>query len=230
MNKLDCYILNDSAEQHTHAYAQIFLPLAGVLELHCSNADYTILPNELGFIPPDTLHRCMCKNKLLTINIPSDMIKKEDMQILSHQIVFPIKGPLIPLIELIKEEISSGKRDNSIRYLFYYLYDKLIENHRTNSIRYIQEHFEEAITVAELAKMENYNISYFNEWFKRQTGCSPANYLKRVRIEKAKELIVSTDYTMMEIALQVGYHSHAAFTRAFSKTTGFSPAQYRAER
>jgi len=230
MTKLDCYILSDSSERHSHEHAQIFLPLTHILELYCNGVTHTICPDELAFIPPRLEHLCLCKNRVLIINIPTDMIKKEDMQSLTNQIVFPVKGPLVNLIELIKDEISHGTTGNTIRYLFYYLYDKLIEYHRPDSLRYIREHYDENVSVAQLAKLENYNLSYFNEWFKHQTGESPGQYLRNVRMEKAKELLLTTQYTILEIALQVGYQNPAAFTRAFAQTVGQPPAEYRKSR
>ena len=230
MTKLDCYILSDSSERHKHEHAQIFLPLNDTLELFCNGSTHMIRTNELAFIPPNIEHLCLCKNRVLIINIPPDMIKKEDMQSLTNQIVFPVLGPLVNLIELIKDEISHGPTGNTIRYLFYYLYDKLVEYHRPNSLRYIREHYDEIISVSQLAKLENYNLSYFNEWFKQQTGVSPGQYLRNVRMEKAKELLLTTQYSMLEIALQVGYQNPAAFSRAFSQTVGQSPTAYRKNR
>ncbi len=229
MTKLDCYILSDSSERHSHEHAQIFLPLNDKLELYCNGSTHSISTNELAFIPPSIEHLCLCKNRVLIINIPPDMIKKEDMQSLTNQVVFPVKGPLVNLIELIKDEISHGPTGNTIRYLFYYLYDKLVEYHRPDSLRYIREHYDENISVSQLAKLENYNLSYYNEWFKHQTGVSPGQYIRKVRMEKAKELLLTTQYTMLEIALQVGYQNPAAFTRAFAQTVGQPPVSYRKE-
>lgn len=229
ITKLDCYILNDSSERHKHEHAQIFLPLSDNLELFCNGSTHVIHSNELAFIPPQIEHLCLCKNRVLIINIPPDMIKKEDMQSLTNQIVFPVKGPLVNLIELIKDEIAQETTGNTIRYLFYYLYDKLIEYHTPTSIRHIREHYDENISVSGLAKMENYNVSYYNEWFKQQTGCSPGQFIRQIRMENAKELLVTTQYTILEIALQVGYQNPAAFSRAFAQTVGCPPVTYRKE-
>lgn len=229
ITKLDCYILSDSSERHSHEHAQIFLPLNDTLELFCNGSIHMIRTNELAFIPPNIEHLCLCKNRVLIINIPPDMIKKEDMQSLTNQIVFPVLGPLVNLIELIKDEISNGPTGNTIRYLFYYLYDKLVEYHRPDSLRYIREHYDENISVSQLAKLENYNLSYYNEWFKQQTGMSPGQFIRHVRMETAKELLWTTQYTILEIALQVGYQNPAAFSRAFAQTVGCPPVTYRKE-
>jgi AraC-like DNA-binding protein len=133
----------------------------------------------------------------------------------------------VPLIELITSEITRNPDSDSLRYLYYYLYDKLVEANVPKSQQYIHEHFAEPITIVELAQLENYNVSYYTDWFKRKFGVSPSSYLRNFRIEKAKELLLTTHYRLIEIAMQVGYNSNASFTRAFKEATGMSPIAYR---
>lgn len=52
----------------------------------------------------------------------------------------------------------------------------------------------------QLAKIENYNVTYYCDWFKQQTGLSPSFYLRNTRIQRAKELLVTTNFSVMEIA------------------------------
>ena len=77
--------------------------------------------------------------------------------------------------------------------------------------------------------MENYNVTYYNDWFKQQTGCSPSLYLRKMRIDRAKELLLESNHTMMEIAVMVGYSSNSTFTRAFHSITGKPPKVFREE-
>ena len=93
----------------------------------------------------------------------------------------------------------------------------------------ISEHFDLPVTVNQLAEIENYNVTYYNDWFKQQTGCSPSLYLRKIRIDRAKELLLESRYTMMEIALMVGYSSNSTFTRAFHSITGKTPKAFREE-
>jgi AraC-like DNA-binding protein len=228
MSRPDYQLLlhSKNENEHIHDYAQILLPLDTSMELHCQGKDYVLHPQELGFVPPNLPHQCLCQNKLIIINIPQNMIKKGDLEILSSKIVVAIEGSLEPLYKLIREEIT--RNNASMRYLYYYLYDILVDKNSFRSIRYIREHFDESINVAHLASLENYSVAYFNEWFKQQTDCTPYHYLRMFRIEKAKELLSHTDYNLLEIAMQVGYNSNAAFTRAFKAVERVSPAQYRA--
>ena len=219
--------LNKEKSEHTHNYAQIYLPVKAPLRVIFNREIHLISINELGFMPPDTPHYCMLQDDLIVINIPPDMIKKGDLETLSARFIYPIEDSLKPLIELIRAEIEH--ESSGMRYLYYYLYDRLVEKNSFRSVKYIREHFDEPISVAQLAKLENYNIAYFNDWFKQKTGYTPSHYLLLYRIEKAKELLQYTNYKMIEIAVQVGFGSNAAFCRAFKRTEGLSPAQYRAQ-
>lgn len=229
MSNLDCRVRespNDS-HGHSHPYAHILLSPNEPLLVRFDQEEVFITPQQLGFVAPDQFHHCLCRSEIITINIPASMIKRADLEILQSHPSLSLTGSLIPLVDIIKEEIERNPNGDSIRYLFYYLYDKLVETNGIKSLRYIREHFSEEISVADLARIENYNISYFTDWFKRQTGWSPSVYLRNVRIEKAKELLASTHYRMVEIAVQVGYNSNAAFTRAFKESVGISPVAYR---
>ena len=69
--------------------------------------------------------------------------------------------------------------------------------------------------------------SYLSTFFKENVGDTFLNYLTRLRVEHAKELIRTTNLSMGEIALRVGYASGNTFTRIFKKVEGITPTQYR---
>jgi len=223
-NRLLFTIENDKV--HTHDYAQILLPLNTEIQVQFKNSVYHIGINELFFIAPGTPHQCLCKNELIIFNIPHSMIKKGDLQVLSDKTVVPLEGSMIQLAELIRAETANGSKA-MMRHLYYYLYEKLVENNSFHSIRYIREHFDENVSVEKLAELENYNPTYFIAWFRRKTGYTPLKYLKMYRIEKAKELLLHSQFNILEIALQVGYCSHAAFSRTFKNEVGCTPAEFR---
>lgn len=227
MSKPNILLLAETRSLHAHDWAQIILPLAAPLEMQIGGEVYTISTAEIGFVPPDTLHQCVCDKQLLTINIPRAMIGRRDAPLLSRARVFRGNAETAAAIALIKREISANPNSSAVRYLYFYLYDKMVEHACHASVRYIHEHYDEPLRVEQLARLENYNVTYFNDWFRRQTGCTPLRYLRRLRIDKAKELLESTDYSIVDIAAQVGYTSHSAFTRAFREQTGRSPLAYR---
>lgn len=232
MSKLDCHIhgVPVSFETHAHEYAHILLPLKDELVVRIGGEDHHITHEHLAFVEPNRIHLCVCSSDIIMINIPESMIKKEDVETLASKVCLPLTGPMLPLSELIKSEVQRNPDSDSIRYLYYYLYDKLVEVNGFKSLNYIRDNFAEEISIAELARMENYNISYFTDWFKKQTGSSPSSYIRRLRIEKAKELLTSTNYRLIDVAAQVGFSGNASFSRAFRECCGISPTTYRQSR
>lgn len=95
-------------------------------------------------------------------------------------------------------------------------------------ITYIQESYAEPITLDTLAEAFNYSAYHLSSLFKEHTGYSPIDYLIRIRLETASELLITTDVSVREIAASIGYKDVYYFSRIFKKRKGVSPAQFRA--
>lgn len=67
---------------------------------------------------------------------------------------------------------------------------------------------------------------YISNLFAKETGMTFSNYLKKIRIEKAKELILSTDMKIYEVACSVGYSDQKYFSKVFKEYTGVSAKQF----
>ena len=229
MPKLDCHVFGipQPSATHAHEYAHILLPLTDELIVQIDGIDYHVTSKHIAFVAPKRAHHCMCPSEIIMINIPQSMIKKEELEIPCAQVCLPLTGSMVALSELIKQEVQRNPEGDSVRYLYYYLYDKLVESNGIKSLRYIHEHYSEDISISELARLENYNVSYYTDWFKKQTGSAPSHYIRKLRIDKAKELLTSTRYRLIDIAMQVGYAGNAAFSRAFRACEGVNAAQYR---
>lgn len=228
MVKLDFRIYGECRASHTHElYSQIMVPLQTTLGIRIGDTPYDVAPQELCYIPPGMLHQCQFAGDLLVINVPRDMIDKKDMSMLSCPLIVRLRSEMAGLFRLIQAEIEHDPDSKAVYHLYNYLYSKLIEHGSTASMRYISRHYDQPITVSQLARLENYNPTYFNDWFKQQTGFPPSHYLRYVRIGKAKELLETTDFSIMEIAAMVGYSSNSTLTRAFHEVTGITPKEYR---
>ncbi|ENW05041.1 AraC family transcriptional regulator [Acinetobacter beijerinckii] len=90
---------------------------------------------------------------------------------------------------------------------------------------YIQHHFTEKITVEMLAEQANMSTSAFYKAFKQVTQHSPLQYLKVVRLHKAKQKLQNENQSVAQAAYAVGYQSSSQFSREFKKQFGFSPNQ-----
>lgn len=94
-------------------------------------------------------------------------------------------------------------------------------------IHYFNESFSENISIEECARQKHMSVCWFIRSFKRYMGMTPMQYITSIRLNKAKELLRSTDYTIQEISGLVGYENPLYFSRIFRKQTGQSPSQYR---
>jgi AraC family transcriptional regulator, exoenzyme S synthesis regulatory protein ExsA len=82
-------------------------------------------------------------------------------------------------------------------------------------------------SVSELAKLAGLSLTSFKEEFASLFGESPARYIRRKKIDRAKELLQVSDYSVSEIAFQTGFMDPSHFSKAFRATCGCSPARYR---
>src|SRR5699024_12864551 len=102
-----------------------------------------------------------------------------------------------------------------------------LPSHEYASVAYLHEHYDEEVKLADLAKLEGLHPFYYSEWLKNNIGVLPSKYIQNLRLEKAKELLRETNYSVLEIAIEVGYSHASSLTRLFKKTDNISPKQYR---
>lgn len=95
------------------------------------------------------------------------------------------------------------------------------------SVLYISQNFNRQITLDETARHVHLHPSYFSTLFKQSTGSSFKEYLNMVRIEESKRLLSNTDFSIIDIAVAVGFEDQSYFSKVFKKYTGITPRQYR---
>lgn len=117
-----------------------------------------------------------------------------------------------------------------LRYLLYVFGRAAKENavgRLDKSIRYIHTHLRYELTVENLAAMEFLGVSRYRDIFRSVTGVSPLDYITRLRIERAKDLLSQNGSSVAEVAEAVGYTNRNYFQRLFKKYTGKTPGEFR---
>ena len=94
-------------------------------------------------------------------------------------------------------------------------------------LRYLEKHYMEEITLTQMARSCHYSTSYFSTLFKAQTGETFVSYLNRLRLEKACELLLTTNGKNADIAQQVGFSDPKYFNRLFVRQYGMPAHAYR---
>ncbi|WP_428614129.1 AraC family transcriptional regulator [Shewanella sp.] len=93
------------------------------------------------------------------------------------------------------------------------------------ALSYLHKHFASSIEVDQLAALVNMSPSAFHRCFKEVTASSPIQYLKKLRLNKAKELLLQRRVKVKEAAIAVGYESPAQFSREFKRYFNQSPGE-----
>ncbi|RWC49802.1 MAG: AraC family transcriptional regulator [Mesorhizobium sp.] len=92
---------------------------------------------------------------------------------------------------------------------------------------YIDKHINEAISLADLAQTAGLSRMYFAARFRAATGLRPHDYILRRRIERAKELLLQNEQSLVDVALDVGFQTQAHFTTVFKRLEGTTPGRWR---
>ena len=94
--------------------------------------------------------------------------------------------------------------------------------------QFVQSHAEETITLAQVVQHVNVSRFYFCKLFKKATGMTLTEYVSRVRVEKAKELLVDPALRVSEVVYAAGFGSIPRFNSVFKRYVGMPPTEYRA--
>ena len=105
--------------------------------------------------------------------------------------------------------------------------EKQEERTITGITRYLQEHLAEEISLSVLAEQFHLNPQYISQLFKSEIGVNFLTYLTNIRMEKAKNLLLTTPLSVAEVSEQAGYGDYRVFTKVFKKNEGVTPSQYR---
>lgn len=171
----------------------------------------------------------------------------EDIQILFSEVIRRIvsfcKHNSVDAYTLINEGVVRGdiistfENSNDIVDYICCLIEKILQTEKTTNSdikqlvhkteRYIKVHFYEDISLNSIAEQNHVDLKYLSKVFKSVVGSTFSDYLMKVRLERAIELLSTTDIDIQEIARSVGYSDHQYFHRLFKKKMSMTPNQYR---
>jgi len=95
------------------------------------------------------------------------------------------------------------------------------------AVDFMHANLQRALTLTEIAEAINVSDPHLSRIFKRETGFSPIDYLIRLRLEKARQLLKTTFLSVKEVMAAVGYNSKGHFAKDFKKRFGVTPSEYK---
>ena len=123
------------------------------------------------------------------------------------------------ILILFKNCLSNDKKPSS---------KALRDGERTKAmLQYIQAHYRKEISLLQIAESAHICESECLRCFRSVIGCSPIQYVKQVRIQKAAELLLRTDLKISDIGLQCGFQEMSYFAKAFRELKGCTPHEFR---
>ena len=154
---------------------------------------------------------------------------------------------VLHLVDVVVRELGEGRpgrtliADGAMTQLFGMLWREAIETGAEAApaqgavpepwsidvMEYVASNFHRPLSLAELAEVASLSRAHFSTMFRRTTGQSPFSFLRRYRLQRAKELLRDERMTVADVAAAVGIPDPYYFSRAFRRAEGVSPRQYR---
>lgn len=238
---------------HWHERMEFILVTAGKIHYRLDDYETTLKRNQLAIIPPFAHHYAMIAEEQTTAHTLMfdvetfynnlSITKRTFQPLLERSVHFKPYTDHPEMIDMMKsivlsqsdDEFSSLSRTGKIYEFIALLYRNCQEgahppaephNHLQEVLSYIDTHFCEDISSADLSAKFGYSESYFCRCFKSVTGLSPMTYIRIQRLEKARELLHKQTISHAEIAAQCGFTNANYFARCFKSYYEMTPTEY----
>lgn len=166
----------------------------------CKNTDVIGFIAVSGYRQPKTPAQCIDKN------LPSEFLSDADIPVTLCESVIP---PLGIIIGLLFTNYANKAKDEY------------------NLILQFLNEYHSSITVSDLCKYFGRSKSHISHMFKSRSGMSISEYCNNLKLQDAKKLLLSTDFSVTQIAFDVGFNDVSYFIHLFKKKFGISPLKYR---
>ncbi|MPN53340.1 HTH-type transcriptional activator RhaR [bioreactor metagenome] len=124
------------------------------------------------------------------------------------------------LIAVVSEKIQEFARETS-------KYDTSKRATIRKVLRYMDQNYSKGLTLPKVAKVAHMAPSYFSMYFKKEIGENYNQFVNRMKIERAKELLQNPSVKIHEVGTLVGFEDSKYFSRKFRTVTGMTPREYR---
>ena len=243
-------------DNHYHNYYELYYVRHGKVRFYVDNSLYTMQGGDFILIPPKSIHYVHYLSQSTRINIyfkESDLynngvpfmanITDRFLHTMIMHVPRIYRDNIHTLIDFMVAEENVDDASTAVlqRLMLHQLLlycnrycifrtgsddddnsDKILE-----SVKYIDENYNQPITLDLLSKLAGFSPSYFSKKFRQTTGTGMKEYLTYVRLTHAVTELMSTDHSITEIAINSGFGDSNYFKDAFKKMHNMSPREYR---
>ena len=240
---------------HSHPHYEIYFLYEGSRSFFIENTLYSITAPAVLVVPPFAMHKTeggafrrvniyvtesmldnFQKEVLTSLSLSFVSVTDEQSQALLDILSLSLDHPLT---EENSHEVDKAKFDYFILMLYHFAENRLPQSRETagqasplvtKAINYMNANYAEPLTLDDLAERIYATKQTLNYHFKKDLGCTPMNYLLRLRLTKVKELLATSNKSIEEIAECCGFSSGNYLTLIFKQKEGISPSSYRKNR
>jgi len=208
------------------------MSLDGKLDLQLKQGQIEIKKDHLYLLEDTCEHgfRASENNTFLILDIPAHLFSKNEKEYIKSGLLVQMDDKWRAIRYLLQNEVNQSVLDTTaVRRLFEY-FKPMLKDYHSPSLKHMHQHYDKAFKIEELADLEHYSVAYFHQWFKAKTGETPRAYLQKLRLQKACDLLLETDFSLFRIALEVGYQHQSSLTKAFYKQLGMGPLEWKKNR
>lgn len=209
--------------------------LSGAMTYEVDGKTYVLEENDAVFIPPNT------PRKRLSGNTPVKYVSFNFLLLDGKELSFPthmksvVTSDIRRLISAFPQQHlspyyhSHQKVANILNYILFELQDVVLlpssNEHTLKIIKYIGEHITERLSLADISQTIGLCKEHVSFLFKREMGTTLTKYVNRQKMLAAKELILSREMNLNEVARFLGYDNYCYFSRLFKQTFDMTPIQ-----
>lgn len=220
-------------KRHTHPFLEIILVLSGKLAVEMGDMRVTLGPGDALLYPMNVPH-----TERAAGDEPSDFYAATvEADFHSPQIITQdMSGRMRMLSKWLIEEyyqMAPGKTALMQAFMRAFLaeYQRVSSQHRSELVEtvhaYLRKNLDQRLTVTQIARQVNMSRAHFMRLYKRLTGKTPMEVLRTLRVEAARDLIITTDQPLRSIAPQVGFCDQYQLSRVFRKLLQVTPGHFR---
>ncbi|AKG35286.1 AraC family transcriptional regulator [Paenibacillus durus] len=244
-------------EDHWHRSLELTLMLEGESLYNINGNEILVRENELVLINSGEIHSCQIDwskpYEALTIIFPFDLLKQSNPSVEKFFFTLDNDSPnytqLVSIFRetyhLFKKRASNPHYQLKLNSAFYDILYLLMTSFITEKklslsvksqkywnrcqmiIEYVDEHYKEQLTLTSLSREFGISKEHLARTFKEYMGTTFKKHLTRIRLFYAYQLLIYTDYSLLEIAMKEGFTDSRSFINSFKEIYGITPQKYR---